>query len=118
VIPEIKKWFDHESGVKLIPSTIMDQLTGANEYTVKVRSKIGDFTRPVCEVNCLTPEEPDTKAWADVMTGSLYVDGQCLSGALNFVGTPKATGKKVASWLTRQKKGALILATTNLVEIL
>ncbi len=115
MIPHIKKWFDHDSGVKLMLSAGMSQLDGAAEYTVKVRSRIGDFQRQVCQVVCIHPDKPDMPAWADTMTGSLYVNKQCLSGDLNFIGIPKATGKKVASWDVRQKRGEAIAAASNMV---
>jgi hypothetical protein len=113
--PVIKKWFDHDSGVQIILASVMNQLDGAAEYTVKVRSRIGDFQRPVCKVVCTHPDKPDLHAWADTMTGSMYVGGKCLSGDLYFVGKPKETGAMVAKWETRQKRGEQVVAAMNMV---
>jgi hypothetical protein len=80
----------------------MDDLTSAKEYSVDVRGPKMHHTRFVCMVML-----NDTEAWADTTTGSLYVDGKCLSGPLEFAAMPKPTGRTVPNWSKRQAEGDL-----------
>ena len=110
---KLSHWLGDDRPTPMIQQ--MDALTGATEYQVRVRSSIGDFTRNVCEVECVHPSKPSIHAMADTMTGSLYKDGQCLSGDLHFVTKPRRNGRTVQSWVTRQRQGQQIVALSNSV---
>ena len=110
---KLSHWLGDDRPTPMIQQ--MDALTGAAEYQVKVRSSIGDFTRHVCEVECVHPSKPSLHVMADTMTGSLYKDGVCLSGDLRFVTKPRKTGRTVQSWVVRQRQGQQIVALSNTV---
>ena len=110
---KLSHWLGDDRPTPMIQQ--MDALTGAQEYQVRVRSSIGDHTRHVCEVECIHPSKPSIHAMADTMTGSLYRDGQCLSGDLHFVGNARKTGRTVQSWAIRQRQGQQIVALSNTV---
>ena len=114
---KIQFWFDPEMQVALIASVKLNQLTGP-EYVVKVRSDIGDFDRFVCKVHCMEIKakrvtRPAFDGWADTTTGSLYKDGKCLSGALEFVSEPKMTGRNVPN---TQRRNAEAYSRANMVR--
>ena len=102
MIPTLEKWFDEDSGIRMVLAKDMETLTGADEYAVSVVGHHIGFTRFVCMVGL-----DDDLAWADTTTGSLYREGQCLSGMLRFNGKPKPTGRTVPNWNKRQKEGDL-----------
>ena len=110
---KLSHWLGDDRPTPMVQA--MDKLTGAPEYQVRVRSSIGDHTRHVCEVELVHPSKPSIFAMADTMTGSLYRDGQCLSGDLHFIGKPRKNGRTVPSWVTRQKQGQQIVALSNTV---
>ena len=110
---KLPQWLGESRPTPMVQA--MDALTGAAEYQVKVRSSIGDHTRHVCEVECVHPSKPSLHVMADTMTGSLYKDGQCLSGDLHFIGKAHKTGRKVQSWVVRQRQGQQIVALSNTV---
>ena len=110
---KLSHWLGDDRPTPMVQA--MDALTGAAEYQVKVRSSIGDFTRHVCEVECVHPSKPSMHVMADTMTGSLYRDGVCLSGDLHFVTKPRRNGRTVPSWAVRQRQGQQIVAMTNSV---
>ena len=110
---KLSHWLGDDRPTPMVQS--MDALTGAAEYQVRVRSSIGDFTRHVCEVELVHPSKPSLHVMADTMTGSLYKDGQCLSGDLHFVGNARKTGRTVQSWAIRQRQGQQIVALSNTV---
>jgi hypothetical protein len=105
--PTFRKWHDaDDAGTPLLITKQLDDLTAAKEYTVDVRGPKMHHTRFVCMVELLSEFECK-EAWADTTTGSLYVDGKCLSGPLEFVGKPKLTGRTVPNWRKRQVEGDL-----------
>ena len=110
---KLNQWLGDDRPTPMVQT--MDRLTGAPEYQVKVRSSIGDFTRHVCEVECTHPSKPSLHVMADTMTGSLYKNGQCLSGDLHFVGKPRRNGRTVPSWEVRQRQGQQIVSLSNTV---
>ena len=110
---KLSHWLGDDRPTPMVQS--MDALTGAAEYQVRVRSSIGDHTRHVCEVECLHPSKPSLHVMADTMTGSLYRDGQCLSGDLHFIGKPRRNGRTVPTWVVRQRQGQQIVALSNTV---
>ena len=110
---KLNHWLGEDRPTPMLQA--MDKLTGAPEYQVRVRSSIGDFTRHVCEVECVHPSKPSIHAMADTMTGSLYKDGQCLSGDLHFIGKPRRNGRIVPTWVVRQRQGQQIVALSNTV---
>ena len=110
---KLSHWLGDDRPTPMIQQ--MDELTGAQEYQVRVRSSIGDFTRHVCEVELIHPDKPPLHVMADTMTGSLYKDGQCLSGDLHFIGKPRRNGRTVPTWLIRQRQGQQIVALSNTV---
>lgn len=112
---KLKYWMGDDRPTPMLQNNAFDKLTGEIEYEVRVRSSIGDFTRRVCEVECLHPNKPPMMLMADTMTGSLYKDGKCLSGNLRFVGKPKKTGNRVPSWAARQRYGQQVVALSNMV---
>ena len=107
MIPHFRKWHDSDdAGTPLLLTKQLDDLTASNEYAVDVRGPRMHHTRFVCEVELLS-EYSHTKAWADTTTGSLYFDGKCLSGPLEFASKPKPTGRTVPNWSKRQHEGDL-----------
>lgn len=105
--PTFRKWHDaDDAGTPLLITKQLEDLTGSKEYSVDVRGPKQHHTRFVCEV-LLYRDDGHIDAWADTTTGSLYVDGRCLSGPLEFVGKPKPTGRTVPNWRKRQQEGDL-----------
>jgi len=104
--PTFRKWHDaDDAGTPLLLTKQMDDLTATKEYTVDVRGPKMHHTRFVCEVTLLDAASHPIDAWADTTTGSLYVDGRCLSGPLEFATMPKPTGRTVPNWSKRQVEG-------------
>lgn len=101
-VPQILQrwWLDPESEVPVLTARGLDMLSDGKEYVADVETPIGHVQRHLCRVHCLHTSRP-FDALADVITGSLYVGGRCLSGPLRIVGTPRKTGRKVPSMRAR-----------------
>lgn len=89
------QWREQDGETRLLRQSCLDALTGAVEYQARVKTPIGQFKRMLCEVRCLHPEKDPIDAMADTVTGSLYVNGRCLSGPLQIVGRITKTGRRV-----------------------
>ena len=96
-------WYDPETGVRYVAQKVISSMAGYPEYSVTVANQRNAYTRFVIPVRCEGKEGFD--GWADTTTGSLYVDGRCLSGPLWFIGKPVKTGRKVPGLDKRQREG-------------
>lgn len=104
-VPQILQrwWNDPESDVPMLTTRGLDMLSDGKEYVADVETPIGHVQRHLCRVHCLHTRKP-FDALADVITGSLYVGGRCLSGPLRIVGKVVDTGRKVPSMRVRNHK--------------
>lgn len=96
-----KGWVIMEEGVPMLSLLGLNHLAGT-EYVAKVTTTIGTVeTRLLGKI--VTTKHGEL--WADTTTGSLYrEDGQCKSGMLNIVGTPKKTGRKIPKKDKRERE--------------
>lgn len=78
-------------------------LTGTQIYDIDVQARGYITHRRVARI---TTPLTLIEYWADIITGSLYSTktGRCCSGALEFIGSPTETKKRVPKLAVRQGK--------------